>query len=154
MRLCRGSVIWPVVVMTGLAACGRSPAAGEDLVVVSASLTSTVLRLGDTTRISVSVLNAGTRAVTLDARACPWWFEVLKETTVVAPGEPACAAISDMRTIEPGASYSHVFTWRGERIESFTTPVLLGEGNYILRPAVRIGGAMMRGTPVAVQIVR
>lgn len=143
-----------VVLAAIVSACGRLSSAPEMLVVVSASPNPAVLRLGDTTRISVTVLNTGNRAITIDATACPSWFEVLKDTTVLAPGVQACSLVIDLRTVEPGASYTHVFTWRGERFLAPETPVPLGEGNYALRPAVRVEGSMVRGTPVPIQIIR
>lgn len=157
----RQSGLGPAALLTAIVAaaivtaCGRSPSAPEVVVALSASPNPAVLRLGDTTRISVSVLNIGNRAIAIEASGCPWWFEVLKETAVVAPGVQWCAAISyPPRTVEPGASYTHVFTWRGERFQASEAPVPLGEGNYTLRPVVPVEGTMIRGTPVPFQIVR
>ena len=151
---------WPrslgqgVVLAALVAACGRSPSAPDVLVVLSASPNPAVLRLGDTTRISVSVQNTGHRALTIDAHACPWWFEVLKDTTVIAPGVQACSLVLALRTVEPGATYTNVFPWRGERFLTPEAPVLLGEGHYLLRPVVPVEGTLIRGTPVPFQIIR
>ncbi len=154
MRSDVSSLAMAVLLAAVATACGRSSSAPERLVVVSASPNPAVLRQGDTTRISVTVLNAGDRSLTIDATACPSWFEVLKDTTVLAPGVQACSLVMDLRTVEPGASYTHVFTWRGERFLSPETPVPLDEGNYTLRPAVRVEGRMVRGEPVPIQIIR
>lgn len=157
----RQSSLGPAVLLAAIVAaaivtaCSRSPSAPEVVVVLSASPNPAVLRLGDTTRISVSVRNTGNRAIAILASGCPWWFEVLKDTAVVAPGVQACAAISyPPRTVEPGASYSQVFTWRGERFLSPEGQEPLGEGNYMLRPVVPVEGTLIRGMPVPFQIVR
>ncbi|MBI2408599.1 MAG: hypothetical protein HYV19_09900 [Gemmatimonadetes bacterium] len=135
-----------------LVACGREPSAIEDTTVVSLSASSSVIRLGDSTRITVSVVNAGTRAVVIDAGACPWWFEALKDGVVVAPGQMACPAIAMTASIEPGASYSHTFVWRGDRFDIRSPTERLGAGSYLLRPAVSVSGTMVRGTTVPFQI--
>src|SRR5512133_1853873 len=90
-----------VVLATIVSGCGRSGSAPETLELVAATVSPSVLRLGDTTHILISLVNAGTRAVTFDEGACPPWFEVLKEATVVAPGDQACPAIARSRTLEP-----------------------------------------------------
>ena len=87
-------------------------------------------------------------------RSFAWNLGFPDLAAVVAPGMQAFAAISDLRAVEPGASYTHVSTWRGESFQTPEAPVPLDEGHYTLRPVVRVEGTMMHGSSVPIQMIR
>ena len=134
------------------AACHSTPSEPNPSMLVSASVSPAAFHAGDAATVTVVVENKGTRTVNLFT--CPAWFEVLKGADVVAPGTQACAASWVATSLEPGATYTHAFAWRGDTRSLTNPPTFLAAGRYTLRAAVRVESAVFYGTPVGVELTR
>ncbi|MBC8086653.1 MAG: hypothetical protein H7Z40_05270 [Phycisphaerae bacterium] len=139
-----------------IAACSESPTQSINVLErlsVSAQVSRTAFRSGDSTTVRVVVTNISKQTVTtglLDS--CIPLFDVFKDDYIVAPGgwSRVCTASIRMETIAPGASKVLTYVWRGENID---WAVMLSPGTYVLRGKLGAGDNVIHGEPVALQIL-
>lgn len=122
---------------------------------VTAQVSRSVLKSGDSTTITVSIRNKSNRTVIAPVSSNCWkvtFFEVLKDNVVAGPGgrSSACSAIGmPPDRLAPGAVIAHSFVWRGSNED---WAVQLSPGVYSVRGLYGYGDEAIRSEPVLLQI--
>ena len=123
-----------------LAACSRDITAPTPALLVTASVSRTAFRVGDTVSVLVSVFNRSAQPQTIGGSGCGLLgFEITTpDGTVVGPNPIPCIAILILKTLAPGEQYSETQSWNGSAIETVTDPPprSLTPGTYFVVGAV------------------
>lgn len=134
-----------------VAACTDSGAPDQRLE-VSVTISQNPLVPGDSTDITVRVLNPTTHMLRVDAGPCILYYEVRDAAgVVVAPESRICPLMLIDSRLAPGASFAFSFPWRGDR--GGLTRELLAPGTYQLRGFLDATDGPSASPPVAVVLL-
>jgi hypothetical protein len=134
MRLA-ASLLGPVI---GLAACNHGPGLGPPTGVrLTVAATRSVITVGDSTTVVVSLRNLGTDTVSLTTGGCPVLPYIAAQPSgqVVYPGGGNWFCITMLRrfTLAPGAEQAETLLVRGGGYSiAAAAPVWLDRGRYLI----------------------
>ena len=133
-------------------ACDSSTGPGGAL--VSASVSHTTFRAGDSVVVSVTTTNLGPDRIWVPTTSCLKLFEVLKDDTVVLPNSAICALANSVPpstiSLRAGASTTVNYVWHAQHDG---WPVLFSPGTYTLRGRVYVRGQPVYSEPVSIEIL-
>ncbi|MEP6765273.1 MAG: hypothetical protein ABJB66_13230 [Gemmatimonadaceae bacterium] len=142
-----------VVMAVFLASCSALTGSKESLR-ATASVSSSVLRPGESIVVRVTVLNPGTIPLKIGANACPeQWVVSRTDGTIVGPGSRICSLESRVQVLQPGEQVVFSSVWNGDALPvgSNDANTMLPPGNYIIKPYVI---ALVSTNAVPIQIVQ
>ena len=120
--------------------CSLASADGDSPVRTEVEVSGSVLRLGDTLRVSVHVINEGDGPIIVETNGCNFHFRVFTISGAEAgPAEDqACLAYSRPRTVDVGGRYTWTGIWTGRSGGGAAVPEFVSAGRYRIvgRPLV------------------
>ena len=132
----------------------RYATAPEPDVVMTAHVSRSTFRVGDTVTVTVVIANRGREVRSVPSKDCPWPFVVTTpEGMVVGPDFGARECLLDLPSVKlgPGEQLEFTAQWNGSAIRtSPDVPAMLPSGTYLVRGQI-VGNAPLPPT-VAVTI--
>jgi hypothetical protein len=121
-------------------ACGESTSPTEG-VQVGASAVPTLITVGGSIEVNLTVFNAGSETRKIILSHCTPPYEIVNAAgVVVAPGDRACTLeVQAPTTLPPLTSVDFSDTWTGDAKSPSGSP--LPAGTYRIRPRVMVVGA-------------
>ena len=94
-----------------IAACDE-PTYSDRGVEVTATVNRQTFYAGDTAHITISASNEGSETVVLNAKQCPFHFQVINaQGSVVGPGARECSMEAYLRDVAPGETLVQQYRW-------------------------------------------
>jgi len=139
-----------------LTACGREVTAPATALIVTANISPSTFRAGDSVTVTVTVVNHSDVPQSIQLNQCNRPFVVSTSAgAVVGPDPLACFAYSEMMALAPGAKYSWSVPWFGRGSVPESTPTLI-PGTYVVTGKESIrevdNSASMSLVPTTIQV--
>ena len=134
-----------------VAACS-DPASPEKDLLLTASVTPAVFRIGEQVAVTVAVANRGTRSWGIYP-ACGLFLVMNQDDQVVGPRPAICTAdIKPPLMLAPGEARAFRATWSGDSLIFVTPPRWLPPGTYRIRGNVGGPRGSLPTQPATVRI--
>jgi len=117
-----------------LSACGRDLTAPRPALLVTASVSRTSFRAGDTVTVLVTVFNRSSQPQTIDGFPCVIFEVTAQDGSVVGPNGRFCSADLVLKTLAPGEQFSLSQSWNGAALGNGAGApiVMLPSGTYLV----------------------
>ena len=136
-----------------LVACHGQPTSPRWDLEVTAAVTPSVFRVGETVAVTVVVANRADEPRTIETSVCEPFQVTTTGGTVVGPAGRICTAMSVQKTLVPGEQFVFVTTWSGDARSAVPTspPAFLAPGTYLVHGLAPL--RTFRSAPVTIQVI-